>query len=272
MRVLAGLDLALEGHDWLLARAATFASLCGARLDLVYVGEGAEHLEALRGHLAGVPEDCRGEAHVVPGDPAEELLRLAASYDALVVGPREPTGLDRYLQGAMAIRILGRAPCPVYVPRTNRLGDRRVRLLMGVDTQGDRTSWTVQEAGRWTQRLGGVLDAVYAIPRSLPPVRRPELAARIHEEWQEARTEDRAAVARILEAIDEGHRGEPFVAPGEPEDALLRMSEDYDLVVMGNRPRRGLERLLLGGVARHVVTRADCDVLILPSARHTPAG
>ena len=94
MRILAGIDLAMEGHDWLLDRAATFAETAGARLDLLYVSSDDTKLPELQEMLSRIPEGCRGTASVIPGDPLEELVRLSNEVDALVIGPREPLDLQ----------------------------------------------------------------------------------------------------------------------------------------------------------------------------------
>jgi nucleotide-binding universal stress UspA family protein len=42
------------------------------------------------------------------------------------------------------------------------------------------------------------------------------------------------------------------------------IDEHADLIVMGTHGRTGLERLLLGSVAEHVVRRAPCPVITVP--------
>jgi nucleotide-binding universal stress UspA family protein len=55
------------------------------------------------------------ERHLVTGDPAAEILRLARTEkcDLIVMGTRGLTGLDRLLLGSVAEQVLRRAPCPV---------------------------------------------------------------------------------------------------------------------------------------------------------------
>ncbi len=60
-----------------------------------------------------------------------------------------------------------------------------------------------------------------------------------------------------------------LVASGEVAAALLREAEEIDasLVVVGSRGTSGIERLLLGDVARRVVRYATCPVLVARPVR-----
>lgn len=52
---------------------------------------------------------------------------------------------------------------------------------------------------------------------------------------------------------------------GQPADMLLSLATEYkaDLIVVGRRGMRGLERFLLGSVSNAIINHASCDVLIV---------
>lgn len=60
--------------------------------------------------------------------------------------------------------------------------------------------------------------------------------------------------------IREGHAASQILAEANPED--------YDLVVIGARGRRGITRLLIGSTARRVVAQAHLPVLVVRGDRH----
>ncbi|MEB2311730.1 MAG: universal stress protein [Sorangiineae bacterium] len=64
---------------------------------------------------------------------------------------------------------------------------------------------------------------------------------------------------RLLLAVDFGDPAERILA--------LAKSADADLVVVGTRNRRGVERLLLGSVAETVLRNAGCPVLVMRERR-----
>lgn len=264
MKVVVGLDLNLGGYDWLLARAIAFTTRAGGTLDLLFVGS-ADKLPQLEALLQGVPEAIRGEARIAQGDPEEVLVGITAKVDAIVVGPREPTGLERLFQSAMAVRVLRRTRCPVFVPRTDRPWTGPVRMIVGVDLESDKLDFVLREATRLALHMNGRIDLVHAVPGMMTSARRPELNAVLEREWQTTQKKKQERVEAFLDLIDARVRGTGSVVAGEAVDVLLAASKSYDLALVGNRDHTGIERLLLGGVARVVVVRAACDVLVLPT-------
>ncbi len=268
MRVLVGVDLNVQGHEWLLNRAAHFARSIGAPVDLVFVTSEvrSEHQALLSGLMTLLPEDRQGEARVEEGDPAEVLIRLTCEYDALVVGPREPGALQRWLQGPMAVRVIRRSVCPILVPRGERPPTDAPRLLAGLDVNGGALQEVLDFSRTWAVRLGGTLDGVYAIPEHLPPIANKAVREGAEREWLARYAGEKQRILELLETVPEAHRGDAVLKSGEPEDVLLTLSHDYDMVLVGNRGRTGFTRLLMGNVANHVVRGAHCDVLVLPTA------
>jgi nucleotide-binding universal stress UspA family protein len=66
-----------------------------------------------------VPQIKHVVAHVRRGGPAEHIVQLASHLDAdlIVVGTHGRRGLERFLLGSVAERVLRLARCPVYVVR-----------------------------------------------------------------------------------------------------------------------------------------------------------
>ncbi len=52
---------------------------------------------------------------------------------------------------------------------------------------------------------------------------------------------------------------------GQPADMILTLATEYkaDLIVVGRRGIRGLERFLMGSVSSAVINNAKCDVLVV---------
>lgn len=67
------------------------------------------------------PEDPMVEVdhHVVGGEPADEILKAAATLhaDTIVLGTHGNTGLTRLLVGSVAEHVVRKAPCPVLTVR-----------------------------------------------------------------------------------------------------------------------------------------------------------
>ena len=269
MRAVVGIDLRTEGHAWLLQRALAWSARAGAVIDLVNFApsDSGERLARLEQLLATLPEAHRGRAWVDPAPPAEGLVKATETADLLVVGSREPAALERWIHGPMASRVLRDAQCPVLVPRAEHPPAMPARLLVGLDIADEEGAARVMGlAATWAQRFQGRVSAAYAVTQRLPHIADREVRARAEREWERLFAEERAKLLALLkEHVPEGPRGEALLLRGEPDDALIHASEDVDLVVVGNREREGLARLL-GTVAQRVVRKAASDVLSLPTA------
>lgn len=278
MRILLGVDLRIDGHDWLVEQASHFASRLGGQLDLLYVS-GREDASVLAGRqqaldalLAAVPEAVRGQAVLKPGAPVDGLLEATRDYDALVVGPREPGALTRWFVGPMAARIIHRARCPVLIPRADLPEDEALRLLVGVDPHRESAKWLVEMGGEWATALRGKLDIAYVDPVRVPYIADATVRAQAERELAEARKPDVQALERLLGSLDAGIRGDAVVAEGEPGTGMVDRSDDYGLVLVGTLERTGVSRLVLGSVAEHVVRNAACSVLTLPAILRAESG
>jgi nucleotide-binding universal stress UspA family protein len=60
-----------------------------------------------------------------------------------------------------------------------------------------------------------------------------------------------------------------MVERGDPREGIVHAAETEraDLVVVGSHGRTGLQKLLIGSVAAHVVTHAPCSVVVVKRPR-----
>ncbi|MBU2548320.1 MAG: universal stress protein [Proteobacteria bacterium] len=66
-------------------------------------------------------------------------------------------------------------------------------------------------------------------------------------------------------------RSRSLVLSGEPAEAILKYVEEesIDLIVMGTHGRKGLERIIFGSVAEHVVKKSPVPVMTINPFRGT---
>ena len=274
MRILVAVDLAVSGHDWMIGRASGLAGHLGATLDIAYVRSADVSLASIDNFhgqlqmlLAKVDPKRRGVPRLEVGKPDDVLVELSSEYQALLVGPREPSALERMLRGTMAARILLRAHCPVLIPRAKTWAtDGPPRLLVAVNINGPNQDKIIDYAGRWGATLNGRIDAVYAVSESIPYIKEATVRERAEREWLAAHRAELDKVNAILATVPVENRGSALLRRGQPEAVLVAMSAQYQIVVLGNRERGGITGFILGAVAQHVVRNANCDVLTLPTA------
>ena len=79
-----------------------------------------------------------------------------------------------------------------------------------------------------------------------------------------ALAEFHAAVTEVENARSESGRTDRSFVQDHPATALLEASSLADLLVVGERGRRGLKAALLGSVAIEVLHRSDRPIVIVP--------
>ncbi|MGA8261495.1 MAG: universal stress protein [Arenicellales bacterium] len=268
-KILVGVDLKAT-YVWLVVRAGDLARNIDARVDLLYVShqesgkQQAERRRALEDLLARLGEEQRGEVMVMEGQPQDVLAGESDKYDILVVGPREPTGWRKLLEDAMAVQVIGRARCQVFIPRTEEPKTSFRRILLGLNLYRQETEAYVRAGASLAVAMNATLDIAFC-ERNPAHYVFEEAALQTIEEVRYAQHEqDEQKLRQLLDDIVPGPaRGKAFLYEDAPGNGLVELSRDYDLVIVGTADvaKAGI---LLGSVAIHIVRRAHCDVLTLP--------
>jgi nucleotide-binding universal stress UspA family protein len=270
-----GSEPSLRAVDW----AADEAALRGAPLRLVYASlwdryEGALLAQELDKPLEEVmARDVVGAAEerarrrgpqlkiatdVLPEEPEHGLVRESDTALAMVVGCRGRSGMAEALLGSVSLAVAAHARCPVIVlrgsPDDQARAGIRGRIALGVGERATGSAavrFAVEEAS-----LRGVsLEAVRAW-------RRPA-----HGNTGPAHLTEQQAVESLQEALRHAPaelQVDRRTVEGHARDALIAVSREADLLVVGARRRHGHFGLQLGRVAHGVLHHAACPVAVVP--------
>ena len=285
--VLAATDFSVEaGHA--LARAALLATEQQAALELIHVlnepwlaavksiVKGSVDIEdclvtdfnqALQKEVAGVfqTHGLRAEARVIVGAVVEEILAAGSRADLIAVGGHGTNPLRDFILGSTAERLLGqRSKSVLVVKRAPDQPYRRVIVAMDLP----EPSVTALDLAMQLAPLASItILHVYRVPFE----GRMSLAGvsdiNIENYRNEAAFQARGQIESLNRTVAKGRTG--IVSAVERGDApflILKKQEelDADLIVMGCRQRSPMELFLLGSVSRHVLSDANCDVLVSP--------
>lgn len=199
-----------------------------------------------------------------------EAKRMKA--DLVVIGHRGRGGLATMLLGSVSAEVVDRAPCPVLVARGRQLH----RLLLADDGSAS-AAIGADLIGSLVPLRGLPVHVVSVVDAPFPyaPAAEPAASAAVVEAYQQALPALRADHQRIARERVERLRGAGVTASFEVRegDAAAQVIEaattnKSDCIVIGSRGQSGIERLVLGSVARGVLLNATCSVLIA----HGPAG
>ncbi|MGW2702766.1 universal stress protein [Streptomyces sp. NPDC001340] len=277
-----GSEPSLRAVDW----AADEAALRGAPLRLVYASLWERYEGALLAQELGKPSEevmaqevvgtarhrarhrqpgVKVSTDVLPEEPEYGLVRESRTALAVILGCRGRSGIAEALLGSVSLAVAGHAHCPVIVLRGShdnqaRSGTRG-RIVLGVGekpTGSAAVRFAVEEAS-----LRGVpLEAVRAW-------RRPAHATAGHPllAGEPAHLQQQEAVELLEEALRDApadlemHR---HTVEGHARDALVAVSYEADLLVVGARRRHGHFGLQLGRVAHGLLHHAACPVAVVP--------
>ncbi len=280
--LIIGFEDTPEGSD-ALALGGQLAEALGARPLIVgaaavphEVLSVAEAKAALEAMTAGrLKEPARRLSHldaeaesVASTSAARGLHELAESRSAVavVVGSSGRGVMGRLVPGTTAERLLHGSPCPVAVAARGYAADEIRPLRVAVAYDGSPEAALALEAGtsvarRWNSTLT-LLTVVVAASAYYAPAAGSTLSIAELERSHERQARERLdkGVARV--APDLPAHGQ--LLHGAPGEALVEVSEDYDLIIVGSRSYGPLRRTLLGSTSRRLFNASHCSVLATP--------
>ena len=293
--ILVPLDFSPHSMEALQC-AIPIAKRFGASVHLVHVSQGEEALELVgAGHLmrqtagsmdflreqllehgkqvAGFwPEDC----HVRTGEPYQEICTLADEIDAslIVLGTRGLTGLKRILLGSTAEQVARFAARPVLVVRIRRSNKPKRFVLRKILAPIDFSRCSLAGA-MYAALLAKTFDAKLSLLHVFAGVMPPAAGKAQSRASRKINAIDLENARLDMEAFTEldfvrDAKRDIEICGGDAVDEICRKASDSDvhLVVISTHGRSGLNRMLLGSVAEHVLRCAECPVMVVPS--HLP--
>ena len=208
------------------------------------------------------------DQRVVQGRAATAILSAATDVDAdlIVVGSRGFGPIRSMLLGSVSAEVIGSADRSVLVAR----GTEVSRALIATDGS-ECTSALPDILADWN-----ILRGLEAVAISVAPVDSPafELMVNLYtfgDETIERERRDllerhRGYAAQLAERLTgAGISTVEKVAKGDAAQEILAAARERraDLIITGSRCLHGVDRWLLGSVARNVVLHADGSVLIV---------
>lgn len=196
------------------------------------------------------------------GSPVEVLTRLSDEASVIVVQHVPRSWGRRLFSGSTAMSAATHAHCPVIsVPSGGLPSEPRGRVVVGVHEDGSPVA---------------ALEAAFAEASA------HGFSLQVSNSWRFARTYDdvlhrddswrQDALARIQESVDRltprfpDVECELVVRHEWPDEALVDLSSQADMVVVGRHGARSRIPHFLGSVARGVLLHAACPVMVVPVA------
>lgn len=212
------------------------------------------------------------EALVAAGHPADEISRLARekSADLVIAATHGRSGLKRFLLGSVTERLMRVLPCPLFIvsdPKAN-LEDGLTpfslkRILIGCDFSSD-ADLAFSHGLSLAQEFQSELFLVHVIERPVYQTSLETVSTQDTDIKQASRNHLIEKLNALLpkEALN-WCTPNIILLEGQPDEELTRFAVDQnmDLIVLGVRGQRLVEKLFVGSTTDRVVRRAPCPVL-----------
>jgi len=210
------------------------------------------------------------ERRVVKGRPATAILDVARSFepDLIVLGSRGRGLLTTMLLGSVSAEVVDQAHCSVLVARSRGAS----RLVVATD--GSDVARAIPDLlSSWGAFRGAAVETISVAPR---PDRSFDLLAEAYTLGNHRPDDERQGLLdrhrRIAEEMAQQLAERGFVATssvlaGDAAHEIIAAARrrGADLIVTGTRGLHGVERVILGSVARNVLLHAPCSVLVVRS-------
>ncbi len=149
-----------------------------------------------------------------------------------------------------------------------------MRVIIGVD-DSPCSEAAVEFVSRVSWPSDTTVMVVSSVEMPVPDYATPYAPANVELGlWLDELTKYREQVVSRDETVLKraGLRAGSSVLQGDPRETLVEEAkrEPADLLVVGSHGWTGMDRLVMGSVASHVVTHAPCSVLVVKKARKQP--
>lgn len=198
--------------------------------------------EFVRSTLGSIPGAV--QLRVIEALPADGIRQLATleKADLIVMGTHGRSGLNRWMLGSVAERVLRESPTPVLTVRSAPHAPIRRVLCPVHDTELSRRALT----------LAAGISACFDASLTVFHVKEPSGANPVADLCSWVPKEERTR-CDIRELVRHGDASEEIVK--------LATEEPYDMVVLGAPRRRFFDGMVLGTTTLRTVRHAPCPVL-----------
>ncbi|MDR2845851.1 MAG: universal stress protein [Candidatus Methanoplasma sp.] len=135
-----------------------------------------------------------------------------------------------------------------------------------IATDGSEFTKAAVEHGLSLAKLsGGSVTALYVLDQSV--YSNTPASSAVVNIYETLSKEGNYATGYIAERGRElGIEVKEEIAEGVPSKVISRLSEDFDIIVMGTLGRTGISKLLMGSVAEKVIKESKCPVMVVRSS------
>ncbi len=198
-------------------------------------------------------------------DPRVVLLEMSRDAALVVLGSRGRGKLRSLLLGSVSVAVVSHAQCPVVVHRPGNPGLVRDGVVVGAD--GTEDSRTVLE---FAYRQAAVRGLPLTVLQCFWDVGADSLGGYVVPEATVDLDSERLLLAESMAGMAEKYPEVSVhgrLARGMPQEALVRLGDRMNLIVVGAHQAGRLTQMLFGSVSTAVLEHATTPVAVVPLSK-----
>jgi nucleotide-binding universal stress UspA family protein len=280
-RIAVGIDGFPEGQD-AAALGAAMARMTGAEVMLVAVHSAPlfpvpgwdwrslrkEAERTLRDARRAFAPEARTVAETDMSIPrAMQRVVRREHRDLLVLGSSRQAPDGRVRIGKRTRQLLCHFECPLAIAPRGMHSEPDIHIKrIGVGYDGGAESEAALELAGSMAHAGAALHVRAVVDDRVPVLLRSALGGLVATEWRDVIAEEQQRLhdQAVAAAEATGATVKVEVLCGRPADALLALTGEVDLLVIGSRRWGPTARVLLGSTGEAVLQDAGCPVLAVP--------
>ena len=187
------------------------------------------------------------------------------NFDLVVIGTHGRSGLEHFLIGSVAEKVVRYARCPVLTVRTTDfVKENFTRILVPVDFS-EPSMEALKTAAGWINNGQSELHLLYSVEQEVHPALYAwgmksvlDMIPDIKEKVEKRMNEAVAAIPELSKVTITR-----VIREGKPHKEIARYVEEQqlDLIIIGTHGMVGLDRLLLGSTTERVIRSVKIPVL-----------
>jgi nucleotide-binding universal stress UspA family protein len=197
-------------------------------------------------------------------DPRYVLLEMSRDAAMVVLGSRGRGKLRSLLLGSVGVALVRHAHCPVVIHRPAHPGLVRNGVVVGADGSADSLP-VLEFAYREASVRGLPLTVVHCYWDVNTGSSEPYFASSAPIDLESERLLLAESLAGMAEKFPDV-KVKAAVARGLPQEVLVSLGQQMNLLVVGAHQAGRVSRMLFGSVSVAVVEHAACPVAVIPTA------
>ena len=251
-------------------------------------GEQQKRVQKAKAQVAALMQDAgiAWQAVVSAGEPVDVVAQTAKAVqaDLVVAASHGLRGLKRVFLGKIVERLARQINRPLLVVRPASTSDQQAsgpggdialeRMVIACSLSS-QTTGVLDYGCRFAQGLRSRMTLLHAMETPLnKAIVNPEDAPYTEVQNELTQRLRQRMLERLPDDVSTGAEIQCVLQPGLPGEALLSHARRHasDLVIVGVRPHRVMEKIVVGSTTESLLRKAPCPVLVVPADLPQPSG